>query len=79
LIRFDRKAYSGGVRETVLEDDRRNLERENDLEERERERFGYVMRGRERSVGEEEEGKKRKQQVMNDMWRYLLLRCVARE
>jgi hypothetical protein len=37
------------------------------------------MRGRERSVGEEEEGKKRKQQVMNDMWRYLLLRCVARE
>jgi hypothetical protein len=35
------------------------------------------MRGRERR--EEEEGKKRKQQVMNDMWRYLLLRCVRRE
>jgi hypothetical protein len=42
------------VRETVLEDDRRILERER---ERERE-FGYELM-RERSVGEEEEGKKR--------------------
>jgi hypothetical protein len=41
------------VRETVLEDDRRILERE-----REREKFGYELM-RERSVGEEEEGKKR--------------------